>query len=224
MTDWFHLSAPPKAPTGVDPVLRWRLIGAANRVADRVTRCYAGSAWLKRRFPSRSSVHVHLLPTGNAPVSVQRLNIFRWGDNDGPIEIGCGLRIPMPWLTDPGDALLGLRLFQAVLHALHAVGDHYDIGRLAAIGPNADHDKPEVFDPFRPRPAPHSYADLNARLNRLAAALGPEQLLLAVKEPMSSTVAGRCRDVREALGTVVDQHTLTAPNVKATAWIIQTPA
>jgi hypothetical protein len=236
MAFWLDLSAPPvetrhgsmtaftyPAPTGVDSLLYMNLVGVSNQVADRVTRCFAGSAWLRRRFPARSYVQVHLLPRNDASVDVEYLRTHSWSeDGAGPQEIQCGLRIPMAWLAEPGAALLGLRVFQAVLHALHAIGNHYGIGTPTAIGPNADRGNPEVSDPFSPPPPAPSYTDINAHLERLTASLKPEQLLLAVKEPTSSTIAGQCRNVSEALGSIIEQHTLTTPNAKATAWLIQT--
>ena len=223
MTFWLTLYARLKEQKGVDPVHFNQMLAVFNDVADRVTRCFAGEAWLRRRFHARSYVQVRLLATDDASVSVEHLKTKGYGGGtDGPREIRCVLRIPTSWLAERGDGLLGLRLFQAVLHALHAVGDRYGIGTPAAVGPGSDRGNPEVWDPFRPPPPLPSYADINAHLERLAASLHPEQLLLAVQGPTSSTVAGQCRSVSEALGAVVDQHTLTAPNVKATAWIIQT--
>jgi hypothetical protein len=224
MTFWLDLSAPLRAPAGVDPFLYEQMIAVSNKVADRVTRCFAGPAWLKRRFHARSYVRLHLLLTDDASVSVEHLKTKSWiPGGGGPLEIRCGLRIPTAWLAERGDGLLGLRLFQAVLHALHAVGDHHDIGGAPApVGPGADRSTPEVWDPFHPPPPPPTYADINTHLERLTATLHPDQLLLAAKEPMSSTVAKQCQDACEALGAVIDQQTLTAPDAKATAWIIQT--
>ncbi|MEU8664173.1 hypothetical protein, partial [Actinoplanes philippinensis] len=136
----------------------------------------------------------------------------------GPKTIRCDLRIPADWLAEPGDGLLGLRLFQAMLYALRAIGDHYDIGGPAAAGPGGG---AAAWDPFGPPPPPPSYADVNAHLEHLATSLRPDQLLLVVKEPTTATVARRCRDVRQALGTVVGEHTL---HRKATAWTIQLPS
>ncbi|MET0494880.1 MAG: hypothetical protein ABW000_17295 [Actinoplanes sp.] len=225
MTDWLALYAPLTVPTGIDPVRYLRLPAAQHHVADRITRCFAGPAWLSRRFPARSSVRVDLLTHDDASVSVEHLKPKGWGGgHGGPRQIRCRLRIPASWPAQPGDALLGLRMFQGVLHALHLIGERYDIGTPAAVRPGAGRGDPDLRDPFHPPPPEPSYADINAHLERLAAALHPEQLLLAVRGPTSSTVARQCRGVHEALGEVVDQRTLTAPQMKATAWIIQPPS
>ena len=214
-----------EAPAGVDPDSYWRMADAGNRVADRVTRCFAGSAWLRRRFPARSYVQVFLLTTDAASAGVEYLTTESGpGGGDGPQGISCGLQIPTAWMAAPGDGLLGLRMFQAVLHALRAIGERYDIGMPSAVGPGADRGEPDVWDPFGPPPRQPSYADINAHLDRLTRSLRPDQLLLAAKEPVPATVARQCRTVCEALGTVVDQHTLTAPDTKATAWTIHTPS
>ncbi|MEV6599879.1 hypothetical protein AB0M36_23935 [Actinoplanes sp. NPDC051346] len=224
MTFWLDPYTRFKSLTGVDPVLYERMRSVSTEVAERVTRCFAGSAWLRRRFPARSYVNMRLLPGSDATVGVELLKTKGGGGPNGPKAIRCDLRIPASWLAEPGDGLLGLRLFQAMLHALHAIGEHYVIGMPAAVGPGADRGDPEVWDPFDPPPPPLSYADINAHLERLAASLSPNHLLLAVKEPTSAAVVRQCREVSEALGTVVDQHTLSAPNAKATAWTIQTPS
>ncbi|MEV4707987.1 hypothetical protein [Actinoplanes sp. NPDC049316] len=44
-----------------------------DEVADRITRCYAGPAWLIRRFPARSSVRMDLLTHDKASVTVEHL-------------------------------------------------------------------------------------------------------------------------------------------------------
>jgi hypothetical protein len=198
----------------------------ATEVVDRVTRCFAGSAWLRQRFPARSYVQVRLQAHDKAAVSVEHLTIVNFPEEGatGPQEISCDLRVPTAWFTDPGHGLIGLRFFQAVLYAFHTIGERYDIGIPAAIGPTSDRGNPEVRDRFRPPapPAPPQYAEINTHLERLAAELQPEQLLVAVKEPVPPAVARQCRAVQEALGEVVDQHTLTGPGVKATAWTIQT--
>jgi hypothetical protein len=225
MTDWLDLSARLTVPTGIDPARYLRIHAVEHHVADRITRCFAGAAWLSRRFPARSSVRVDLLTHDDASVGVEHLKPKSWGGgHGGPKQIRCRLRIPASWPAQPGDALLGLRMFQGVLHALHLIGERYGIGTPAAIGPRGGHGDPELWNPFRPPPPPPSYADINAHLERLAASLQPEQLLLAVQGPTSSTVARQCRNVRAALGAEVDQHILTAPDAKATAWTIQTPS
>ncbi|HEX8344957.1 MAG TPA: hypothetical protein VF657_09460, partial [Actinoplanes sp.] len=158
-----------KAPAGVDPVLFRQMFTASHMVADRVTRCFAGSAWLRRRFPAGSFLQVYLLTTDDASVGVEILTTESGPDRDnGPQGIHCNVRIPMSWLAERADALLGLRLFQVVLHVLHVIGEHYGIGMPAAIGPGADRGDPKVWDPFGPPPALPSYADINAHLERLA--------------------------------------------------------
>jgi hypothetical protein len=226
MSFWIALSAPFAAPAGVDPHRYQRVATAvASHVADRVTLCYAGSAWLKRRFPARSYVQVHLLAHNDASVSVHYLKTKSWGDPDGPQEIQCGLRIPTSWFAEAGDGLAGLRLFQATLHAVNAVGDHYDIGRPAAAAAKPGRGDLSLWDPFRPlEPGPSAYADIDAHLERLAASINPDQLLLAVKEPTSPTVTRQCRSMGAALGAIADQHALTSPKAEATAWTIQIPS
>jgi hypothetical protein len=211
-----------EAPEGVDPDSYWHMLDVGSRVTDRVTRCFAGSAWLRRRFPARSYVQLFASTTDDASVSVEYFRTESGPDgDDGPQGIYCGLQIPTSWMATAGDGLLGLRMFQAVLHALHAIGKRYDIGMPAAARPRADR---EMWDPFGPPPPQPSYADINGHLQRLAASLRRDQLLLTVKEPASATTARQCRTVCEALGTVVDQHTLTTPDAKAAAWTIQTPS
>jgi hypothetical protein len=224
MNDWLTLYARLTVPTGLDPVRYGRIHAVEHGVADRIIRGFAGPAWLHRRFPARSSVRLDLLTHDDVSVGVEHLKPKGWGGgHGGPKQVRCRLRIPAFWLAEPGDALLGLRLFQGVLQALHLIGERYGIGAPAAVGPGADHGDPDLRDPFHPPPPQPSYAGINAHLERLAASLGPDHLLLAVRGPTSSIVAGPCRRVREALGAVVEQHTLTEPQVKATAWIIQTP-
>ncbi|WP_433796201.1 hypothetical protein [Actinoplanes sp. CA-252034] len=221
MTFWLDPYTRFKSLTGVDPVLYERMSSVSTEVAERVTRCFAGQAWLRRRFPAHSHVNMRLLPQSDTAAGVELVKTRRGA---GPKTIRCDLRIPISWLAEPGDGLLSLRLFQAMLHALHVIGERYDIGAPAAVGPGGHRGDPGVRDPFGPPPPPPSYADINAHLTRLATSLGPDQLVLAVKEPTSATVARQCRNVRQALGTVVDQHTLIAPHAKATAWTIQTPS
>jgi hypothetical protein len=215
-----------KPPPGIDPDPQGRAIDVVSHVQDRIAPCFAGAAWLKRRFPARSYLNILLLPQNDdASVSVEYLKTKGWGmGNGGPREIRCGLRIPAVWFTEAGHGLVGLRLFQAVLHALNVVGDHYGIGRPAARIPKPDPDF-ELWDPFGP-PPPRGlpYAEINAHLERLTVSIGPDQLVLAVKEPASSTITDQCRNVHEALGLIVERHTLTAPDAKATAWIIQIPS
>jgi hypothetical protein len=224
MTFWLDPYTRFKSLTGVDPVLYERMSSISTEVAERVTRCFAGQAWLRRRFPARSYVNLRLLPHSDTTVGVELVKIRRGGGPSGPKTIRCDLRIPTSWLAEPGDGLLGLRLFQAMLHALNVIGEHYDIGTPAAVGPGRHRGDPEVRDPFGPPPPPPSYAHIDAHLKRLAASLSPDQVLLVVKEPTSAAIARQCRNVRQALGIVVDQHTLTAPHAKATAWTIQTPS
>jgi hypothetical protein len=241
MTFWLHLSAPPimsagadpardeplmlysdKPPPGVDPGRYHHMISVGADVARRVTRCFAGASWLRRAFPARSFVQLHMLTSNDASITVEYLLMESESDSaTAPRGIHCGLRIPTSWIMEPGDALLGLRLFQAVLQALQAIGEHHNIGMPAAIGPDADRGNPPVWDPFRPPLGLPPYAEIKAGLERRAASLHPDQLLLIVKQPVSSTVYGQCQDVGEALGAVVDQYTLTAPRIKVTAWIIQ---
>ena len=225
MSFWIASSAPFTAPPGVDPVRYQRVVTAvASQVEYRVAPCYAGSAWLKRRFPARSYVQVHLLAHNDAAVSVEYLKTKSWTDSDGPQEIRCGLRIPTVWFAEPGDGLIGLRLFQAVLHALNVVGDHYGIGRPRAVNPKPDPDF-GLRDPFLPPPLDtFPYAEINAHLDRLATSIGPDHLVLAVKEPTSTTITDQCRSVHEALGMIVERHTLAAPEAEATAWTIQIPS
>ncbi|UQU66840.1 hypothetical protein COUCH_11465 [Couchioplanes caeruleus] len=226
MTFWLDPYTRFKSLTGVDPVLYERMRFVSTEVTERVTRCFAGQAWLRRRFPARSYVNMRLLPHGDATVGVELVKTETRGGGgpSGPKTIRCDLRIPTSWLAEPGDGLLSLRLFQAMLHALHVIGEHYDIGTPAVVGSGGNRGDSEVWDPFGPPPPPPSYAHINAHLERLAASLSPDQLLLVVKEPTSATIARQCHNVRQALGAVVDQHTLTAPDAKATAWTIQTPS
>jgi hypothetical protein len=223
MNFWISLSASHTTPTGVDPVAYQRAIVVAHSVEDRLNRCFAGAAWLKQRFPARSSVRVHLLPHDDTAVSVEYLRKKNYG---GPKELRCGLRIPASWCSDPpvGDGLTGLRLFQAVQHALHAIGDQYGIGAPAAVGPKADRGRPELEDPFRPRPSrPSRYAAAALELQRLTHSTRPDQLVLVAKEPPSATVAKRHQAVIEALGTVVARHTVAMPDGEVKAWVIHTP-
>jgi hypothetical protein len=223
VAEWLFLHASHKAWKRVDPALFGRMVALGNVVGDRVTLGFAGSAWLKRRFHPRSTLQVHLLPTDEATSGVEVMKAKTWGEGPGgPKQLRCGLRIPTSWLVDAGDGLAGLRLFRAMLDALHTVGDHYGIGAPAAVTPRSVPGDYEVWDPFRPPPPESSYADINTHLDRLVDSLRPDQVLLAIKEPTSPAVAGQVRAVSEALGTVVDQQTLTTPDVKATAWIIQT--
>ncbi|UQU66861.1 hypothetical protein COUCH_11575 [Couchioplanes caeruleus] len=230
MTFWFDVSSPTML-TGVDQQLfrrqakvDWasygRMIEASNHVSPRVSRCFAGSAWLRRRFPARSHVTLFFVLSDDTSVSVTYLTtISTPDDDDSPQGIYWVLNLPTAWLAEPGDGLLGLRLFEAVLDALRVIGEHYGIGMPAAAGSGAD--RGDVWDPFGPPPRP-SYADINTALERLTASLPPEQLLLVAKEPVTATVARQCRIVREALGTVINELTLTGPNTKGTAWTIQT--
>lgn len=179
MSFWISLSASLTMPVGVDPVAYGQALVVAHSVEDRLNRCFAGAAWLKQRFPARSSVRVHLLPRSDTAVSVEYLRKKNYG---GPKEIRCGLRLPSSWFSNPpvGDGLTGLRLFQAVQHALHAIGDQYGIGAPAAVGPNADRGRPELGNPFRPPPSgPSRYAAAALELQRLALSTQPDQLVLA---------------------------------------------
>ncbi len=220
MSSWIFLSASHTMPAGVDRVAYGQVLVVAHSVEDRLNRCFAGAAWLKQRFPARSAVRVHLLPHDGTAVSVEYLRKKNYG---GPKEIRCGLRLPSFWFCDPpvGDGLTGLRLFQAVQHALHAIGDHYGIGTSAAAGPHADRGRPELGNPFRPPPSgPSRYAAAALELQRLAHSTQPDQLVLVAKAAPSATVAKQHQAVIEALGTVVARHTVAAAEGEVQAWII----
>ncbi|MGW4945030.1 hypothetical protein ACWEOZ_25955 [Actinoplanes sp. NPDC004185] len=183
MSFWISLSASLTMPAGVGRVAYGQALVVAHSVEDRFNRCFAGAAWLKQRFPARSSVRVHLLPRDDTVVSAEYLRKKNYG---GPKEIQCGLRLPSSWFQDPpvGDGLTGLRLFQAVQHALHAIGDRYGIGTPAAVGPHADRGRPALVDPFRRPPSgPSRYAAAALELQRLAHSTPPDQLILVAKEP-----------------------------------------
>ncbi|GGQ83760.1 hypothetical protein [Couchioplanes azureus] len=222
MSSWIFLSASHRMPTGVDPLAYWRAtVVVAESVEDRLNRCFAGAAWLKQRFPARSAVMVHLLPHDDTSVSVEYLRKKNCG---GPKEIRCGLRIPSSWFSDPhvGDGLTGLRLFQAVQQALHAIGEEYGIGTPAAVGPSAGRSRPELEDPFRPRPSgPSRYAAAAVHLQRLAHSTDPDQLLLVAKEPLSGIVTRQHQTVLDALGAVGARHTVATPDGEVTAWTIR---
>jgi hypothetical protein len=218
---WFTLSAYGKAPAGTDTDrYDWAISVVARHVNDRVNRCFAGAAWLKQRFPARSYVRVHLMPRDDASVSVEYLRKKNWG---GPKELLCGLRIPSVWFADRSDALMGLREFQAVLHALRAIGDRYGIGLPAAIGREADRGKPELHNPFVARPPePLRYADSAVELEHLAGSMHPDQLLIAAKEPMPATAGDQRQTIAEALGPVVNRRSLGPADAEVAAWIIRT--
>ncbi|GAA3347027.1 hypothetical protein GCM10020358_60260 [Amorphoplanes nipponensis] len=220
MNSWIFLSASLTTPAGVGRVAYGQAMVVAHSVEDRVNRSFAGAAWLRQRFPARSCVQVQLLPRDDTVVGVEYVRKKNYG---GPKEIRCGLRLPAAWFADPpiGDGLTGLRLFQAVQHALHAIGDQYGIGVPAAVGPAADRGRPELENPFRPPPSgPSRYAAAALELQRLAHSTRPDQMVLVAKEPPSAAVAEQHRAVIEALGTVVARHTVATPDGEAEAWTI----
>ncbi|BCJ49499.1 hypothetical protein Asp14428_09740 [Actinoplanes sp. NBRC 14428] len=197
MSFWLDLSAPPGAegshppagdlalaPAGPTADGYRRMVAVGSDVAGRVSHCLAGPAWLRRRFPARSHVQIHASPAAGPAAAVEYLRTEPGPDgDDGPYGIHCGLAIPGAWTVTPGDGLLGLRLLQAVLHALQVVGAHYGIGMPSAVRPQAD---PGLGDPFGPPPRP-SYAAANPDPPHLAGSPDPGHLLLAVKEPAPAT-------------------------------------
>ena len=221
MNYWFTLSAQSKAPTGIDTVrYSWATGVVARHVEDRVNRCFAGVAWLKQRFPAHSDVRVSLMPHNDAAVSVEYLRRKNYG---GPKQLHCGLRIPSVWFADRSDALIGLREFQAVLHALRAIGDHYGIGLPAAASTDSDRGKPELQNPFVARPPePSRYADSTIAVEHLAGSMHPDQLVIAAKEPMPTRAGDQRQILAEALGAVVERHALGPADAEVAAWIIQT--
>ncbi|MEU8661823.1 hypothetical protein, partial [Actinoplanes philippinensis] len=65
--------------TGVDPGRYERMSHVATEVAERVTRCIAGQAWLRRRFPAHSHVNERLLPHEGTTVGVELVKTRRGG-------------------------------------------------------------------------------------------------------------------------------------------------
>ena len=43
---------------GIDPDPQGRAVDVASHVEDRVAPCFAGAAWLNRRFPARSFLNI----------------------------------------------------------------------------------------------------------------------------------------------------------------------
>jgi hypothetical protein len=221
MNNWFTLSAHLRAPTGIDQHrYGWAAGVVAQHVADRINRSFAGPSWLRQRFPARSYVRVHLLPHNTASIGVEYL---RKKNHGGSKELLCGLKIPLAWLTDRSDGLVGLREFQAALHALRAIGDHFGIGMPAAVSGDTDHGDPELQNPFVEQTrSPLRYADSAVRMERLASSMRPNQLLIAAKEPMPTLASDQRQSIVGVLGSVAERHLLGPADAKVAAWIVQT--
>jgi hypothetical protein len=221
---WFfmtsHLRPPPGM--GLDESRTSRLVGdLASQVQDRVAWCFAGEAWLSRRFPRRSNVLLQLRVQDSTDVLVDPPRTKNIG---GPKEVRCQLTIPAHWCREPGDGLLGLRMFTAVSKALTVIGTRYDLGPPPLRKPTAVAGKPPIYDLFTSRDFPPSaYGSAANEVQRLADHADPHQLVVSATGPFTERPDLR-NDVLRALGNVEGQKVIAIPADKeVTIWTVRIP-
>lgn len=222
MKSWLSVSAhDPGRDSGVDVERYSRCVhDLVAYINDAVERSFAGSTWLKQRFPAKSYVRIDVRVNSGETVNVDKLRTKTYG---GPKEIICPVSVPAVWFDVPGDGLLAIRLFRAVLLALDSIGECYEIGSPPLRATKADPGKPDLMDPFSPRLAqPSPYGEAACSLQEIADRAEPHQLVLAGHGLASRFVRARQEAVGQALGMVEAEHVLPAPGEGGVrVWVIR---
>jgi hypothetical protein len=212
MSFWIFVSSrAARRGSGVDAKRYLNIHDLASYANTALERGFGpGSTWLKQRFPAKSFVAIYVRAHGDTTVKVEKPRLKSDGGGPGdPKEISCSVNLPAVWFDAPGDGLLAVRVFRAVLLALRAVGEHYEIGPPPLRSGRADPGKPELRSLFSPpQVGPSPFRAAAASLQSLADAAEPHQLLLAAREPATRSVRARRNAVVTALGSVQAEHVL----------------
>lgn len=199
MRHWLFISARfPRAGPGID-VAAYEgrvhdLVGMVNIVFGRA---FDGARWLGRRFPPRTYLDIAVHVQAESGIRVERL---RNRNYEGAKALRYRLWVPAAWFAEPGDGLLGIRLFRAVLALLTTLGVERDLGPPPLRSAAADPGRPEPVDLFSPGGSPPPrFAPIARRLLELTERADPGQLVLAglesVPEPVRRARAVVTRDL-----------------------------
>ncbi|HEX5597306.1 MAG TPA: hypothetical protein VFX61_15010 [Micromonosporaceae bacterium] len=177
-------------------------------INNAVERCFDGPPWLKLRFGGKGYVQIQIWPH---PEDVIKLDKIRTKTYNSAAEVICPMHIPASWFDVPGDGLLAIRLFRAVLFALQSIGDRYEIGPPPLRSRTADPGRPELLQLFSPREdQPSPYAAAALLLQQIADRAEPDQLVLAAHEPASQSLRVQQKVVAQSLGTTQAEHILSS--------------
>lgn len=177
-------------------------------VSVALGRAFDGERWLRRQFPSRTSLNIELNACPEGEIRVERLKNRNY---DGVKELRYRLWVPGAWFGVPGDGLLGVRLFRAVLALLTAVGAERELGGPPLLrSATADPGRPGFTDLFSPRGASVSrFAPVARRLTELAEETDPDQLVLAGFEGVPEPVRRTRELVSRDLGVTEEDHLIS---------------
>ncbi|MEU1363443.1 hypothetical protein ABZ356_26780 [Micromonospora zamorensis] len=164
-------------------------------------RAVDGATWLRRSFPARSYLRLDLTAHTGAEPSVRHVRTRGQG---GAKEIRYLVGLPVAWFAVPGDGLLALRIFRALLGALAAVGVEQGLGTPPVRVPGSYPGRPELVDLFVPPADRHAGAAVTAdRVREVIDGMEPDQLVLAATVPATRAVRRDREVVVRALGAVV---------------------
>ncbi|MER7471696.1 hypothetical protein [Micromonospora sp. NPDC000018] len=222
MTFWLSVQ-PRDAPRdlGVDVAgYDARVHNLAAFIEAALQRVVDGARWLRRSFPARSYLRLDVTVHTEAEPSVKHVRTRGQG---GAKEIGYLVRVPVAWFDVPGDGLLAVRLFRALLGALEAVGVEQRLGAPPVRAPRSDPGRPELVDLFVPPAARPAGATVTAgRVREAMDRMKPDQLVLAATVPATLAVRRDREVVVRTLGEVVQEFEVRAGGKEGVrVWVVR---
>ncbi len=197
-----------------------RVHNLAAFVEAGLQRAVDGGKWLRRSFPARSYLRLDVTVHTEAEPSVGHVRTRGQG---GAKEVGYLVRLPVGWFDVPGDGLLAIRLFRALLGALATVGVEQGLGAPPVRAARSDPGRPELVDLFvSPADRPAGAVVTADRVREAVDGMGPDELVLAATVPAPPAVRRDRQVVVRALGKVVREFEVRAAGEEGVRiWVVR---
>jgi hypothetical protein len=170
------------------------------------------AAWQRRAGQPRIPVVIETESADVAAPEAASIGITR---KYGTAEILCRLLVPRMRLAQHPDGVVGLRMLQAALAALDAIGQRFGFGPVPIRKVPATRSEFDAGDYFAPHTGTEVYYGVADWVRARVAATGSEEaLVMAPAQAPPDEARARTR-LLDRLDTVLAEETVTADNGKA---------